>query len=110
MFRGITTNIFALALMLGGCGARGPLLPPPSHPASPAAAAAPLPVESTVLKNEALDLVADDDDQPPIAGHAHRHGEAAAVAPYHCPMHPEVQSDGPGSCPKCGMRLERATP
>ena len=27
---------------------------------------------------------------------------------YTCPMHPEVQSPGPGSCPKCGMALERA--
>ncbi len=25
---------------------------------------------------------------------------------YTCPMHPEVQHDGPGSCPKCGMALE----
>jgi len=25
---------------------------------------------------------------------------------YVCPMHPEVQQDHPGSCPKCGMRLE----
>ena len=24
---------------------------------------------------------------------------------YVCPMHPEVKSDTPGSCPKCGMRL-----
>jgi PBP1b-binding outer membrane lipoprotein LpoB len=24
---------------------------------------------------------------------------------YTCPMHPEVQSDKPGSCPKCGMDL-----
>jgi FtsP/CotA-like multicopper oxidase with cupredoxin domain len=24
---------------------------------------------------------------------------------YVCPMHPEVVSDEPGSCPKCGMRL-----
>src|SRR5215831_3513071 len=23
-----------------------------------------------------------------------------------CPMDPEVESDGPGSCPKCGMALE----
>lgn len=26
-------------------------------------------------------------------------------ATYTCPMHPEVQSDQPGSCPKCGMKL-----
>jgi Cu+-exporting ATPase len=25
---------------------------------------------------------------------------------YTCPMHPEVEQDGPGSCPKCGMALE----
>src|SRR5213076_248998 len=24
---------------------------------------------------------------------------------YACPMHPEVVSDEPGSCPKCGMKL-----
>ena len=28
---------------------------------------------------------------------------------YTCPMHPEVQQPGPGSCPKCGMALERAS-
>ncbi len=30
------------------------------------------------------------------------HGDAAV---YTCPMHPEVTSDSPGSCPKCGMDL-----
>jgi hypothetical protein len=24
---------------------------------------------------------------------------------YTCPMHPEVTSDGPGTCPKCNMDL-----
>ena len=24
---------------------------------------------------------------------------------YTCPMHPEVQSNEPGKCPKCGMNL-----
>lgn len=26
---------------------------------------------------------------------------------YTCPMHPEVKSDKPGKCPKCGMKLEK---
>ena len=26
---------------------------------------------------------------------------------YVCPMHPEVQSDKPGKCPKCGMKLKK---
>jgi Cu+-exporting ATPase len=28
---------------------------------------------------------------------------------YTCPMHPEVQQNHPGECPKCGMTLERKT-
>ena len=31
---------------------------------------------------------------------------AHGVADYTCPMHPEVRSPGPASCPKCGMALE----
>ncbi|MDX9833792.1 MAG: heavy metal translocating P-type ATPase [Desulfobulbus sp.] len=27
---------------------------------------------------------------------------------YTCPMHPEVEQQGPGNCPKCGMALEPA--
>ena len=49
---------------------------------------------------------------PAEAGeHAHHehghHAEPAAEpkGPYICPMHPEVTSDTPGSCPKCGMDL-----
>ena len=49
--------------------------------------------------------------------HAHPHDTkpATAVPPagndasgviYTCPMHPEVQQVGPGSCPICGMALE----
>jgi len=26
---------------------------------------------------------------------------------YSCPMHPEVTSNKPGKCPKCGMNLEK---
>ena len=29
---------------------------------------------------------------------------------YTCPMHPEVQQDHPGNCPKCGMALEPMLP
>jgi len=29
---------------------------------------------------------------------------------YSCPMHPEVEQDSPGTCPKCGMALEAVLP
>lgn len=29
---------------------------------------------------------------------------------YTCPMHPEIEQIGPGSCPKCGMALEPTIP
>ncbi len=58
----------------------------------------------------------------PAAEHGHAHGGTAAptekdkagdagkakkpaATVYTCPMHPEVTSDKPGKCPKCGMKL-----
>ena len=43
--------------------------------------------------------------------HKHSHGDhgsaaAALAGKYTCPMHPEIVSDMPGDCPKCGMALE----
>lgn len=35
------------------------------------------------------------------------HGASASSgATYTCPMHPEIEEDQPGDCPKCGMALE----
>lgn len=41
------------------------------------------------------------------AGHPeHSHSVIASLqAVYTCPMHPEVKSNKPGNCPKCGMKL-----
>src|SRR5262245_45574148 len=48
------------------------------------------------------------------AGDGHAHGDEghrtakpSGAAKYFCPMCPGVESDRPGSCPKCGMGLER---
>jgi len=49
---------------------------------------------------------------PTPVGRAGKSAPSATV--YTCPMHPEVRSDAPGKCPKCGMTLvpmhEGATP
>jgi Cu+-exporting ATPase len=42
--------------------------------------------------------------QPPVAQ------APVQGAIYTCPMHPEVQQDHPGDCPKCGMALEPMMP
>ena len=50
---------------------------------------------------------------PSHSMHRHGHHEPAAPIPgatYTCPMHPEVQQDHPGDCPKCGMALEPMMP
>jgi uncharacterized membrane protein YraQ (UPF0718 family) len=58
-----------------------------------------------------LRMMGDSPEQPELGGHA-GHAAAPPSVPeehgiYACPMHPEVASDQPGRCPKCGMALER---
>ena len=39
----------------------------------------------------------------------HKGKAATAKVVYTCPMHPDVVSDKPGKCPKCGMTLVKKT-
>jgi Cu+-exporting ATPase len=57
--------------------------------------------------------------ETPVKPHAPQHHEIHVQKPaskqqvsgqYTCPMHPEVVSDKPGNCPKCGMALELSSP
>jgi hypothetical protein len=41
-----------------------------------------------------------------ISERSYRITDSTISKTYTCPMHPEVISDKPGQCPKCGMDLE----
>ena len=101
-----TAPVFALAslLLLAGCT----VTPPPTagraqNPANPDAAESPRPPYVPPR-------AAATSEAPEAAPSGHEHHESApsaesqAVA-YTCPMHPEVRSAEPGTCPKCGMAL-----
>ncbi len=55
-------------------------------------------------------LAQDAAGKPSQPAHEHHGGATKPAAQYVCPMHPEVTSDKPGACPKCGMALEPARP
>jgi hypothetical protein len=93
-----------------------PEMPSADHPASPQA-----PAVTSLPRSKALD---GNDMSPPrrigmpehmtMSGHEGMKHESDAASDkageqvariYTCPMHPEIRSDKPGNCPKCGMPL-----
>ena len=117
----------ALLLLVVGCAATKPMTLGPDHPASPSAAEAPVPEPSNTLATAHPPGMPQQPAADP-AGHDHHPHDlggmnmpAAATAPtasggaatqptgqqatYTCPMHPEVVSNKPGKCSKCGMTL-----
>lgn len=82
-----------LAVLLAACASRAtPLALPAGHPADPDTPGTAAPA------------------QPPPHPEpgAPMRPEPDAAQGYVCPMHPEVTSPAPGTCPKCGMALVRA--
>jgi len=61
-------------------------------------------------KFQSAPVAANSAPTPESAIHASAKAGPSVPKPiYTCPMHPEVQQDHPGACPKCGMALEPKT-
>jgi hypothetical protein len=91
-------NLLISAICSGLVACAGGEVPPPSaaHPASPNAP------EGTAYVAPPATSAA-----PATSTHDHHghEGDPNENVTYTCPMHPEVVSDKPGQCPKCGMNL-----
>lgn len=96
--RGRGAGLVLVVTLLCGCGAVAhPLRLPPGHPADPA----------TPGTSREADAPA---PAPDPSSPAPEPGPPAAANRHVCPMHPEVVSNEPGRCPKCGMRLQEEKP
>jgi hypothetical protein len=124
---GAATFALAGSLLLGGCASEPPPRPARIDPSNPAAAESPsLAVNALAGGGPALEPAppaakAPEPSAPGNAGSEHQHAGSTAptetgakdepaggdkkATTYTCPMHPEVVSDKPGRCPKCGMNL-----
>jgi hypothetical protein len=90
MVRGILAS---LIVFVSACATEPPPRPVALDPSNPAAP------ESAPLDAGSLGLPA-----PPPKAVERKEGQPAETL-YTCPMHPEVISREPGTCPKCGMTL-----
>jgi|GEM_PF-1569545 len=84
-------------VLLAGCTVSSELKTAHDHPASASAEETPNTLPVSVLLADA--------PAPHEANATEPASQPAEV--YTCPMHPEVQSDKPGKCPKCGMKLKK---
>jgi hypothetical protein len=85
----------------------------PSSTLQPDAFDAPSPLAIAEAAKASRGITPGADQRTPATDHS-QHGStttttkpqpATAATVYTCPMHPEVTSDKPGTCPKCGMAL-----
>src|SRR5262249_47301181 len=109
----------AVFLALAGCATTIAERDPSIDPTSPRAQEAPLAAAPELPRRDPALAVKEQRTEPPPSTPApehHHHADPPPPKPkkevkpqanqvYTCPMHPEVRSDKPGKCPKCGMTL-----
>jgi Heavy metal binding domain len=112
----VLLTVVAVARIAGGCASEPKPRPSRLDPASPEAPeSAPLTVGSLAddagAQLAATPSRADAAGAPPAPEPGSQVGEHSGDASsvdrmtYTCPMHPQVISEHPGNCPRCGMKL-----
>ena len=67
-------------------------------------------VVQPVVKNPVEKQVPKDSIKPKPMDMGKKDSSQMQTVIYTCPMHPEIHSNKPGNCPKCGMRLVKEKP
>lgn len=95
----------SIVLAIGGaCATEPPPRPVKLDAANPAAAESPA-LSVSALTQAAPAAEKKNESPPPPRPPTDEGAAKPSAALYTCPMHPEVISDKPGKCPKCGMTL-----
>lgn len=107
---GILAAAAAYFVLLGCASASTPYgANDPANPDAPTSA----PSAATSVMADGYSPLSATSEHPEVqdgahSGHGHERGHGGPEADvYACPMHPEEQSNEPGRCSKCGMKLER---
>jgi hypothetical protein len=100
------TTVVLLTAAATGCASEPKPRPTLLDPSSPAAPESP-PLAAVALAPSADRSPPADNPTSQDNAKASEGGKAGKQQGtiYTCPMHPEVTSDKPGRCPKCGMKL-----
>jgi len=93
--------VVPLLVAMGACATEPPPRPVKLDPSNPQAAEAP-PLTVGALNPPPAPAAT---PAPPTPAPDEGAPKPGATTLYTCPMHPEVVSDKPGKCPKCGMTL-----
>ena len=113
---------WCMLIALAGCASEIAARNPQSDPTNAQAEEAPVRAAPELPQNDPTLAVSEPPQvtptpEPPAEHHRHEASPPSKPKPrsapktiYTCPMHPEVRSDKPGTCPKCGMTLQKVSP